>query len=357
MRGSAALALLLVLFGLDHRTARASPTSDEEALATLFDRLAPSVVTVLSATETEEGDGVRFSIGSGVITGEDGTVLTAYHNVREVDRIGVRLRDGRSLEARLALHDPFVDLAVLRVVDPPPDLAVATLGDPSRLRVGHRLLAIGSPQGLEQTLTVGVVSALHRTIVTSDGRDIGHVIQTDAALNPGNSGGPIFDSSGAAVGIINSISSPVRSSSGLGFAVSIDEGRNLLAEYAESRGASLPWLGIEALPLSGEMARRLNLAISGGQMIQRVAPGSPAAAAGLRGGTIPAEIGGVPIHLGGDIVLEFNSADACDRTCIYRELGLVMPGDMIPVKVLREGKQLMVHIEVLGGARPDGGKR
>ena len=204
-------------------TATATAASGPDFTA-VYQAVAPAVVEI-----SVRKAGKVVSVGSGVIVDPAGTIITNDHVVT-VDRVSVHLADGTTHAATVVGRQPASDLAVVRLVDPPANLPVATLGDSSSVHVGDPVAAIGAPFGLQGSLTTGVVSALNRTLA----RDATHpriagLIQTDAAINPGNSGGPLIDTSGRVVGITTAIESPIKGSVGVGFAVTIETVRRALA--------------------------------------------------------------------------------------------------------------------------------
>jgi len=216
--------------------------------------------------------------GSGFVWDRDGHIVTNFHVISEGQRFEVTLADQSEWEAKVIGTAPDKDLAVLKIDAPPEKLAPLRVGSSAELLVGQRVLAIGNPFGLDQTLTIGVVSALGRELRSPTGRTIRDVVQTDAAINPGNSGGPLLDSSGRLIGVNTAIFSPSGASAGIGFAVPVDAVRNLVPQLIAHGRPVQPGIGI--VPLSDRWAARLGVE---GVVVREVTPGTPADRAGMLG--------------------------------------------------------------------------
>jgi S1-C subfamily serine protease len=308
-RPSSARRILLLIFGLllgfliyrqwwDRGTpaleprpveARGELAGSEQATIALFTVSSPSVVYVQtsrsartpwsrSPVEVERGS------GSGFIWDDAGHIVTNFHVVENATSARVTLWDHSSYDARIVGRAPEYDLAVLRIDAPRSKLRPMPIGSSRELQVGQSAFAIGNPFGLDQTLTTGVVSALGRTITSLTGRPIEDVIQTDAAVNPGNSGGPLLDSAGRVIGVNTAIYSPSGASAGIGFAVPVDTVNRIVPQLVSSGRVTRPFLGVQMMDSTPErnLARWVG-AEQQGPMIARVEPGSPAADAGLRG--------------------------------------------------------------------------
>jgi S1-C subfamily serine protease len=232
---------------------------------------------------------------------------------------------------------PAADLAVLRLKKPPKAAVAARLGDSDRVRVGDQIFIIGAPQGMTHTLTVGHISARRTTDAMYGGLYNAEMLQTDAAINVGNSGGPMFNMAGEVVGIVSHMISESGGYEGLGFVMTSNMARELLL------GSRTIWTGLEGHRVDGELARILNLPQGVGILVQRVAEGSPAHRMGLQPGTVKAEIDGQPIVLGGDIILEIQGLRLDDPEAIERIKALLRtlsPGEEIKVTVLRGGRRM-----------------
>ncbi len=315
---------------------------EEARTVELYREVLPSVVTVTAAKRvvahgTQE---VQHILGSGVLISPDCHVLTAAHVVDGADKILVKTHDGAEHAAELLFSEPSADVALLRLVPPEPDLKHAVLGDSDRVAVGQRAYVVGNPYGLENSFSVGYISGFRQGDLLYDGTIPTEFIQTDAAINSGNSGGPVFNSSGEVIGIASRIVSVTGGSQGLNFMVAINTAKALLA--LEDR----LWVGIEAIFLNRrDLARTMNLDLGGGMLIQRVASGSPAEKAGLKGGTIPARINKQDVLLGGDLIVEFGVQEACHSECLREAREKIGAMRKIPVRFLREGKEMTTVID------------
>jgi S1-C subfamily serine protease len=279
----------------------------ERRVMEVYERVAPAVVSISTRVlrrtfffdvVPEEGAGTGFVID------HDGHILTNYHVIEGAERIEVYFGDDTVLRAEVVGRDPRNDIAVIRVNSPPELLVPVTLGTSSDLVVGQRAIAIGNPFGqFGRTLTTGVISALGRTLEGQGGRTISNVIQTDAAINRGNSGGPLLDSSGRVVGINSAIFSPTGASAGVGFAVPIDTVRRLLPDLLALGRYPHPWLGIRyAYAVTPGLAEILRLPVDYGLLIVQLFDGSPLLAAGVRGAQSEAILGNQRVFIGGDIL-------------------------------------------------------
>jgi S1-C subfamily serine protease len=247
------------------------------------DRLRPAVVNLRRA----RGQGA----GSGVLFTPDGLLLTNHHVVRGGDRVILRLADGRQLGGRVVGADPWTDLAVVRA--DADNLPHAPLGDSARLRVGQLVVAIGSPLGFESTVTAGVISALGRTLRSITGHLVDNVIQTDAALNPGNSGGPLVDARGRVIGINTAVVQPAQ---GLCFAIPINMARHILPQLLQHGRVVRGYLGLHGrnVPLPREAARRFGLTQAGAVEVIGVEANGPADGAGILEDDLIVSLGDLP---------------------------------------------------------------
>jgi S1-C subfamily serine protease len=275
-------------------------------------------------------------LGSGVIISQGGRILTAAHVVEAADRIAVRFADGSVAATRIVALDPVADVALLEASGLPPSAVVARLGDSDKVDVADQIFVVGAPYGISETLTVGYVSA-RRTARAEPGDPTSvDMFQTDAAISPGNSGGPMFNLQGEVIGIVSRIVSRSGGSDGIGFAVTSNAARELLLD------APPFWTGLSVVPLAGDLARLLNLPQSAGLLVTHAAQDSPGAQLGLRAGRTPAIIGGVNLTLGGDIILSVAGlpvdATAGNYRRIRDRLQSSQPGDRISVIVLRTGR-------------------
>jgi len=271
--------------------------------------------------------------GSGFIVSADGLILTNAHVVREAKEVVVKLSDRREFKAKVLGADPTTDVAVLRI--DARNLPTVRLGDVQQLQVGDPVLAIGSPFGFEQTATQGIVSAKGRSL---PGDAAVPFIQTDAAVNPGNSGGPLFDGSGAVVGINAQIYSQSGGYQGLSFAIPINVALKVKDQIVATGKAQHARLGVTIQDLSQPLAQSFGLERPDGALIANVAPGSAAAAAGLKSGDVVTEVDGEPIVRSGSL---------------SSRIGLAMPGEMVKLKVWRDKAPRDVEVK-LGGVDDSG---
>ncbi|MFQ5815064.1 MAG: S1C family serine protease [Candidatus Hydrothermarchaeaceae archaeon] len=324
-------------------------TSNEALVTAIFEDAKDSVVFVTSRA-LERDFFMRLvpveGAGSGVIISEDGYIVTNDHVIEDAEEILVTLSDGRELRAELIGTDPNSDIAVIKV-SPPFNLKPAVLGDSDTLRPGQTAIAIGNPYRLENTVTVGVISALDRTLEAKNGFVIRGIIQTDAAVNPGNSGGPLLNSRGEVVGINTAIISSSEGFQGIGFAVPINTAKRVSQVLIEKGKVSYPWLGITGASLTPDLAEEINVSVTSGVLVIEVVPQSPADRAGLKGsqgqmGTV----GFVP----GDIITEM---EGVQLETIDGLLDIILEhevGDVVEVKYLRDGEGATAQVTL--GERP-----
>src|SRR5438105_3504893 len=265
-----------------------------QAVVHAAEKVSPSVVKIEARKQIGKGGNRRETggSGSGFIISPDGLVLTNSHVVHGADKLGVILNDGRQPDAALLGEDPDTDLAVLRIYAP--NLIPARLGDSKKIRVGQVAIAIGNPYGFECTVTAGVVSALGRSLRARSGRLMDNIIQTDAALNPGNSGGPLVTTRGEVIGVNTAMILPAQ---GLCFAIASNTARFVAARLIRDGRIRRSYIGIagQNVPIPRMQARANQLAISSGVLVASTEAGSPAADTGLREGDIIVEFNGQPI--------------------------------------------------------------
>ncbi len=271
-----------------------SLTEDERNNIELYQRLAPGVVNITSTVVEQDfffNVVPRQGAGSGAVIDPRGYILTNHHVIEDARKLEVTLTNGKKHMATLVGSDPDTDLAVLKIDARREDLAVIPMGTSSNLKVGQKVLAIGNPFGLGQTLTTGVISSVGRMLRATSGLPVEDIIQTDASINPGNSGGPLIDSSGRMIGINTAIFSPTGSNVGIGFAIPIDTAKMVLDDLIEKGYYGYPWIGSSLMTLTADLAEDLKLPVESGAMLVEVVKDGPADRAGLRGGRERANIG------------------------------------------------------------------
>lgn len=265
---------------------------------------------------------IEQSLGSGVIVRGDGVIVTNNHVVDGADALKVVLSDRREFDAKLVVADPRTDLAVLRIEGLQERLSALAFADTRGLQVGDMVLAIGNPFGLNQTVTSGIISALARTEVGIN--DFSFFIQTDAAINRGNSGGALVDMRGDLVGINTAIFSEGGGSNGIGFAIPSEMVRRVVEGALADGRVVRPWLGVRGQPVTQDIARSLGLSRPTGVILQSVAPNSPGARAGLRTG---------------DVLLSVAGVDVVDEGGVRYQVGIQRPGSTFTLLIARDGRQ------------------
>ena len=302
----------------------------------LFKQVDSSVVTIHSVqlVAGKQGLQTRKSVGTGVVINSDGSIMTAAHVVHTADQIGVKFKDGTLLPAKVISSVSGADVALIKIDKLPSSATVARLGDSENTEPGEPAFVIGTPFGIEHALSIGHISGTQVRPVLAGGTAL-KVIQTDASVNPGNSGGPLFNENGEVVGIVSHILSEGGGFDGVGFAIAINEAREILLEQSPF------WTGFEGLLLPEELATVLNVPQKSAILIQRVNLNSVAAQAGLKGGTDQIDFRGKKIWVGGDIILEIHDT-VCDCPISFSHLRdslkALGPDKTIGVKVLRGGK-------------------
>jgi S1-C subfamily serine protease len=292
--------------------------------------------------------------GSGIVINANGTILTNYHVVENAIKVTVSFEKGATVEAQVVGKDPSNDLAVLHISTAGLKLHALTLGDSSKAEVGDPVYAIGNPFDLERTLTTGVVSALQRQITAPNGFTIDNVLQTDAPINPGNSGGPLLNAAGEVIGINSQIETGGSGdgSVGIGFAVPINTAKSELSTLEKGKTVSRAYLGLTSLTIDGSLSA-LNLPVKSGALVQKVEPGTPAAKAGIKGGSITTEDGQVAV--GGDIIEKVNGKTVASSEQLANDIGALKPGATVTIGLQRatgKGSYEAKEVKVTLGTRP-----
>ena len=325
----------------------------------VYRRAAPGVVQVTSTsaaspvTDPSSGDPFPLeqpqeALGSGFVLDKAGHIVTNYHVVAGARRVEVSFSNNDSMRATVVGSDPSTDLAVLLVDVGSRALTPLRLGDSDSVRVGDAVVAIGNPFGLARTVTAGIVSALQRPIQAPNGYTIDHVIQTDAALNHGNSGGPLLNAAGDVVGVNAQIRSVTGNDGnvGIGFAIPINTVKGIVSQLIQGGRVERAFIGVTVRPLTAKLVKLFRLSVERGLLVERVKPGSGAAAAGLRGGTTDAVVAGESYTLGGDVITKVDGVAAANLERLRTVLAHRKPGDRIVVEAYRGARKLTVTLRL-----------
>jgi len=327
----------------------------------IFKHAAPGVVQVtatqvLSSPSVDPFFGFAFpaqqksrALGSGFVIDKAGHVVTNYHVVEHARSVDVSFSNNESMKAKVVGTDPSTDVAVLQVDAHSRALAPLTLGNSDAVRVGDPVVAIGNPFGYDRTVTTGIVSALQRVIQAPNSYSIDHVIQTDAALNKGNSGGPLLDARGYVIGVNSQIASGDSGSSGnigIGFAVPINTVKTVAAQIIKTGHAEHPYLGISVQAVTANAAKLFHLPATHGLLVARVQPGSGAAKAGLRAGSGNATLAGETYPLGGDLITKVDSTPLYSLDQLRDAIADKQPGDEVRLETYRGDQQRTVTVKL-----------
>ncbi|MBI2913409.1 MAG: trypsin-like peptidase domain-containing protein [Chloroflexi bacterium] len=316
------------------------------AASDIYETLRPAVVEITATAANRFGQ--SQGSGSGIVIDEQGTILTNYHVVAGADSLEVKFDDGSTASARVLGSDPGNDLAVIQADVSGRTVTAAALGDSDALRPGDPVLAIGNPFGLEGSLTQGIVSATGRTFAPGDNtRPIRGMIQTDAPVNPGNSGGPLIDCQGKVIGVNAALENPTGQdvNVGIAFAVPINTAKRFLPEMQAGKTVSHPWLGVAGQDISPALAKDVDLSVESGVYVTLVSPNSPAQEAGLRGAfrsQSEAERS-ASVPSGGDVIVaaDGQAVSSVDELAGYLDANK-KAGDTVKLDVVRQGESLTV---------------
>jgi S1-C subfamily serine protease len=319
-------------------------------VAALYEREAPGVVTVISIGGQSGG-----GLGSGFVISGSGEVLTNAHvvtsgtgaRIKRASEVYVRFADGNQVAAKIVGFDPNADVALLRISPAGLTLRPLPLGSTREVRVGSPVAAIGSPFGEEQSLSIGVVSATKRSIDSLTGFKIGGAIQTDAAINHGNSGGPLLDEAGRVLGINSQIESGNGDGAGVGFAVPIDVVRRSLEQLRRTGEVHYAYLGIQTLEVYPQLAARFDLGVPRGAYLDEVLAGGPAAKAGLKGASgDDVRFQGARFRPGGDVITKVGTATITRADEVSLALAHYEPGQTVPITISRDGHTRVVRVKL-----------
>ncbi|HEY2352248.1 MAG TPA: trypsin-like peptidase domain-containing protein [Candidatus Acidoferrum sp.] len=327
----------------------AALTDDEAINVRIYRQTAPAVANVL--TKATQYDFFMDPVpvegaGSGFVIDKRGYILTNFHVVQEAQSIEVVLGDQSRYPAKFIGADQRNDVALLKIEANGKNLATLPLGDSSTLQVGQKVLAIGNPFGFQSTLTTGVVSALGRTVQTSDTTFIDEAIQTDAAINRGNSGGPLINTHGEVIGINSAIYTPSGTTAGIGFAIPVNTAKSIASDLIADGRVHRAFLGLETLPVGGYLSQALDLPVQEGLLVETVTRGGPAAEAGIKGGDQVAQAGMRRITIGGDVITSMDGQAVSSQFDVNKILNRKRPGEVVQVTLYRGGKKMEVQVKL-----------
>jgi len=336
--------------GLSQVAARDSGLTEDESInVRIYRQASPAVANIL--TKATEYDFFMDPVpvegaGSGFIIDPRGYILTNYHVVEGAQSIEVVLGDQSRHAAKYIGADQRNDVALIKIDPKGKRLAALKLGDSNALQVGQKVLAIGNPFGFQSTLTTGVISALGRTVQTSQTAFIDEAIQTDAAINRGNSGGPLIDTHGDVIGINTAIYTPSGTTAGIGFAIPINTAKNIANDLITSGRVHRAYLGVVTFGLGGGLAEALDLPVQEGLLVETVEKGGPADAAGVHGGDRLVQAGLQKFYIGGDVMVAIDGQKVANQFDLNVILNHHRPGETVNVTVYRGGKKMEVPLKL-----------
>jgi S1-C subfamily serine protease len=320
---------------------------NESTVTSIFDNVNPAVVEI-DVTQTANsyfGQSTMEGQGSGILIDEQGYILTNNHVVEGATTVEVKISPTNKVTAKVLGTDPAKDLAVVKVdAAAVSGITPLTLGDSAGLKIGQMAIAVGNPYGLDDTVTVGVISGLDRSI-----GDLSGMIQTDAALNPGNSGGPLLDANGAVIGINTAIETGTMGNPahGIGFAVPSNVVKGVLAQLKAGTTLATPWLGISGRSLTSDIATQLKLTVENGVLVVGVVSSSPAETAGLKGSSY--DMSG-QVTTAGDVITKIDGQATDAMEALQSYIKTKAPGDSVILTIVRDGTQISVTVTL--GEKP-----
>jgi S1-C subfamily serine protease len=327
-------------------------------VAEIYRRSGPGVVQITSTSPGAAGTDVfgnsvpgqsQQALGSGFVIDKEGHIVTNFHVVDGASEIEVSFSNQDTVKATIVGTDPSTDLALLEVDVDAKALTPLSLADSDAVEVGDPVVAIGNPFGLERTVTAGIVSALQREVRAPNDLTIDHVIQTDAPINSGNSGGPLIDAQGRVIGVNSQIETAQGSTGnvGIGFAVPSNTVKSVVAQLLENGRVDRAYVGVTLQEVDSEVANVLRLPADEGVLIGTVQAGSPAAKAGIKGGTTQVIVAGQSYQLGGDMIVEIDDKKVTTIDALREAIAAHEPGDTIDVTVVHEdGKRETLEVEL-----------
>jgi S1-C subfamily serine protease len=342
----------------------AEADAEHQLLTNIYQRVNPSVVNIEIVSRFQTSTNIIDSSGSGFVLDTEGHIVTNAHVVRDAEEIVVTFFDGYVANAKLVGVDDYSDLGVIEVDPSRATLVPVILGDSNSLQVGQRVIAIGNPFGLNGSMTDGIISALDRSLLSAQLLDPTYkpynnpsIIQVDAAVNPGNSGGPLLNSYGEVIGITTAIRTENGGFQGIAFAVPVNTVKRIVPQLIATGKAEYSWLGISSPPADqgysvAAVAEELGLPVRNGVLISAVTPGSPAERAGLQAGTNTQVVRGMEVPTDSDIIVAINGTMIRDIDDLLAYLvENTSPGDKVVLTIVRRGQTL--DLDVTLGVRPD----
>jgi S1-C subfamily serine protease len=332
---------------------RATPSASQAmSINEIYEQVAPGVVQINSSVTGTVPSGDQQALGSGFVVDKSGNIVTNFHVVEGAETIRVGFSNRDTVQARLVGSDPSTDIAVLRVDVNANALTPVPFGNSDRVEVGDQVVAIGNPFGLDRTATAGIVSAVQRLITAPNQFTIDHVIQTDAPINKGNSGGPLLNTRGEVIGVNTQIETGGISTGnvGIGFAVPSNTVKNIVAQILRTGRVEHAHLGIQGHPITSELADSYRLPVEEGVLVEEVTNGSGADRAGLRKGETDVVVSGVTYILGGDIIVAADGKKVSSIEELRDAIAAHKPGDKIKLEVYRDAKKTSVLVTL--GRRP-----
>jgi len=322
----------------------------------IYKRSAPGVVQITATANTGVdplgGSESQRALGSGFVFDKAGYIITNYHVIEGAGSIKVTFSNNASIDARLVGTDPSTDLAVLKVEMTASALTPLPLGDSDAVQVGDSVVAIGNPFGLSRTATAGIVSAMQRQITAPNQYAIDHVIQTDAPINKGNSGGPLINARGEVIGVNSQIETGglTEGNTGVGFAVPSNTVKSVAGQLIKTGKVDHAAIGVLAQAITPDVAEAFRLPVKKGVLVEEVQSGSGAARAGIKGGTTNQTVAGESYTLGGDIIVGANGMPVDDLASLRDVVSELEPGDTITLEVYRGDVKKTIEVEL--GRRP-----
>jgi S1-C subfamily serine protease len=355
--GGVAVGAVALLGGLDGDTTVITETasspnpplaSDGDAMSVneIYERAASGVVQITSTSGNIGGAAPQQALGSGFVLDKAGRIVTNYHVIEGADEIRVSFSNQDTVEAQLVGSDPSTDLALLQVDTTASALTPLPLGDSDKVKVGDPVVAIGNPFGLDRTATSGIVSALQRLITAPNRFTIDHVIQTDAPINHGNSGGPLLNSRGQVIGVNTQIETGGVGSGnvGIGFSVPSNTVKDVVAQIMRTGRVDHAYLGISGQAVNSVVADTYNLPVEKGVLVESVRSDSGAAEAGLEGGRKQVVVAGETYVLGGDIIVSFDGKQISSIEQLRDAIAGHKPGDKVSLVIYRDAKKTGVTV-------------